>query len=316
VLGVAMVAEGWAAPLTMVPFDPRGRPDDRAAYRWLAQQPPGAAIELPISEWSIAPTLTYQYATLSHGHPIVNGYSGYNTPLQEFLGGGASPLNDLDRIEEALDMLRALGVSYVLVHPKDFADPAVGVNTVAAIAARSSVVSDTFRSGDVVGFRLLDSETVVVGGSTLADGARVPASAFRARASDATERLPRLFDGDGDTRWLTGRPQNGDEWLALDFEQARDVSAIELVTAPRSFGDYPRALRIESTDEAGKTSVLFEGPMLLPYARALAAGRPQPAIVVNLPANRTRTLTIRQTATTRRWFWAVHELLVYQRKNR
>jgi hypothetical protein len=34
---------------------------------------------------------------LSHGHPIVNGYSGYGSALQEFLGGGASPLNDLDR---------------------------------------------------------------------------------------------------------------------------------------------------------------------------------------------------------------------------
>jgi hypothetical protein len=43
-------------------------------------------------EWSIAPTLTYQYATLTHGHPIVNGYSGYGSPLQEFLGGAASPL--------------------------------------------------------------------------------------------------------------------------------------------------------------------------------------------------------------------------------
>ena len=54
--------------------------------------------------------------------------------------------------------------------------------------------------------------------------------------------------------------------------------------------------------------------MLLPYGRALAAGGPQPAIVIDLPANRTRTLTIRQTATTRRWFWAVHELGIYERR--
>ena len=53
--------------------------------------------------------------------------------------------------------------------------------------------------------------------------------------------------------------------------------------------------------------------MLSAYGRALAAGAPQPAIVVNLPANRTRTLTIRQTARTRRWFWAGHELAIFER---
>jgi hypothetical protein len=53
--------------------------------------------------------------------------------------------------------------------------------------------------------------------------------------------------------------------------------------------------------------------MLVPYARALAQGGPQPAIVVDLPSNRTRTLTIRQTGHTRRWFWSVHELALFER---
>ena len=87
ILAAAMFAEGWAAPLHMAPFDHRGRSGDRSGYRWLAQQPPGGVVELPILEWSIAPTLTFQYATLTHGHPIVNGYSGYGSTLQEFLGG-------------------------------------------------------------------------------------------------------------------------------------------------------------------------------------------------------------------------------------
>ena len=36
-------------------------------------------------------------------------------------------------------------------------------------------------------------------------------------------------------------------------------------------------------------------------------------MTIALPPNRTRTLTIRQTGRTRRWFWAVHELDVYAR---
>ena len=53
--------------------------------------------------------------------------------------------------------------------------------------------------------------------------------------------------------------------------------------------------------------------MLVPYGRTLAQGRPQPSLVVNLPANRTRTLTIRQIGRTRRWFWSIHELGIFER---
>ena len=136
---------------------------------------------------------------------------------------------------------------------------------------------------------------------------------FHATASDAGDRLPLAFDGDGDTRWLTGHQQNGDEWIALRFDRPRDVARLELQVAARSFGDYPRELTIESAGEDGADAVLFRGPMLVPFARALAGGGPLPAIVVPLPPNRTTTLTIRQTGRTRRWFWSVHELAVFAR---
>jgi hypothetical protein len=257
--------------------------------------------------------LTYQYAILSHGHSIVNGYSGYGSSLQEFLGGAASPLNDLDRMEDALDLLRAVGVRYVLVHPRDYADPNLGADVAAAIRARSTLASEDLRSDDVVAFRLREGDAPVVGPSATLAGSRLRPADSHADASDAADRLSLAFDGDGDTRWLTGRPQNGDEWITIAFDRRRDVSRIELQTASRSFGDYPRELLVEGTGEDGARSVLDQGPMLVPFGRALAEGGPQPAIVISLPANRTRTLTIRQTGRTRRWFWSVHELAVWER---
>ena len=312
VLGVFIMVEG-AATLVMVPFDAHGRAADRSAYRWLAQQPAGAAIELPILEFAIAPTLTYQYATLSHGHPIVNGYSGYGSPLQTFLGGAASPFNDLDRMGDALDLLRAVGVRYVLVHPRDFADPAAGADTVAAIRMQPSAATETFRSDEVVAFTLNGTGEPVARTATAPIGRRLTAADFRAEASDAADRLPFLFDGDGDTRWMTGRPQSGDEWIALTFDRPRDVSRVELQTAARSFGDYPRRLTVESVGEDGATAVLYDAPTLVPYGRILAQGSPQPSLVIALPGNRTRTLRIRQTGRTRRWFWSIHELAVWER---
>jgi hypothetical protein len=112
---------------------------------------------------------------------------------------------------------------------------------------------------------------------------------------------------------LTGRPQNGDEWIRIAFDRSRDVSAIELQTAARSFGDYPRGLLIESAGDDGARSVLYQAPMIVPFGRALARGGALPALVVKLPANHTRTLTIRQTGRTRRWFWSIHELGIFER---
>ena len=53
--------------------------------------------------------------------------------------------------------------------------------------------------------------------------------------------------------------------------------------------------------------------MLVAFGRALAQGGPHPVLTISLPSNRTRTLTIRQTGRTRRWFWSVHELSVWER---
>jgi hypothetical protein len=56
--------------------------------------------------------------------------------------------------------------------------------------------------------------------------------------------------------------------------------------------------------------------MLVPFGLALARGGPHPTLAIGLPSNRTRTLTIRQTGRTRRWFWSVHEICVWVRLRR
>ena len=73
------------------------------------------------------------------------------------------------------------------------------------------------------------------------------------------------------TRWLTGRQQNGDEWISLQFDRPRDVSRIELQTASRSFGDYPRELTVESAADDGVRSVLYQGSMLVPFGRMMCS---------------------------------------------
>src|SRR5206468_12261530 len=95
------------------------------ADSYLADSPPGAALELPIDLEHVARGTTYQYLTLVHGHPIVNGRSAYLTPLLVFLGGGHSPFSDVEHMSGVIEMVRAAGVRYLVVHAGEFANDAI-----------------------------------------------------------------------------------------------------------------------------------------------------------------------------------------------
>src|SRR6185503_16489679 len=125
------------------------------------------------------------------------------------------------------------------------------------------------------------------------DGRRLGASEFRVDASDAADRLPLALDGDADTRWLTGRPQAGDEWIRIEFDRPRDVTRVGLQLAERSFGDYPREVLVESRSAQGAAAVLYHERSLVRFGQVLAAGTSYPWITIRLPTNSTRTLTIR-----------------------
>ncbi|MGH2388877.1 MAG: hypothetical protein ACRDIE_11805 [Chloroflexota bacterium] len=85
-------------------------------YKWLANQPTGVLLELPICGLPGQPCLeesTYMYYSTYHWHPLVNGGGGFFpadwsrriAPLQSF----PSPAADA--------MIKQLGVRYVVAHP-------------------------------------------------------------------------------------------------------------------------------------------------------------------------------------------------------
>ena len=140
----------------------------------------------------------------------------------------------------------------------------------------------------------------------------VPASAIRARASNASGRLPFLFDGNRDTRWLTGARQTGREWIELLFDAPRRVAAVRMQTAERSFGDYPRELAIDVLEGTASRTV-FRGSVLVAFGRGLAVNYKYPTIEIPLPDNRATGLRLRQLGVTDVLFWSIHELELLER---
>jgi len=314
-LVILALAEGWMTPIPMLAFDPRGRPEDRAAYAWLARQPPGGVLELPILSWSLHPTLTYQFATLLHGHPIVNGYSGYGSGLQEFLGGAGSPLHDLGRADQVLAMLRAVGVRYVVSHPGDYEAPDAGEAALRALGQQRDHVARVREFGAATVLELAPQPSPadrMPAGAPPRDLQPIPAGRLRMTASHMPDRIRFAVDGDPETRWISRQAQSGDEWIQIDLDAPADVRLLQMRMARRSFGDYPRHLVIEGSGVDGRPAVLYQGDVLAPFGRGIVEGGPYPTIDLPLPPNRSQTLRLRQTATTRTWFWSLHELAVWK----
>ena len=328
-LALVIGLEGAPRAFPLAELTPDGRPD-RAAYTWVRDHESGAVLELPTGV--LDPNVRaaqYGYQTLFHGHRLVNGFGGYESPLQLFIGGPGSPLFDVERFGEALDMLRGIGVRTIVVHPDWFSERAFADAIVGALRAdRQRVPSEAVFPGVSV-FRLAGTEE----GPVVAGAGRAPplgldldltsvglirSEAFQVTASHARDRVAQAFDGNPDTRWLTGTNQKGDEWLEITFARPVDLARLTIVTTVRSFADYPRELLVEGSDGSDAFAPLFHGSVVTRLAEGLAReprrGPIRGPIHIELPNNALRRLRLRQLGRTRTWFWSIDELRLWERR--
>jgi hypothetical protein len=265
-------------------------------------------MELPTNEEHVFREFVYQYMTIVHGHPIVNGDSGYRSPLALWLRGGHSPLREMGRQSKAVAMLRSIGVKYLVVHRQAYEDPALRYELLGVIDRDPQVVAH--RTFDETSIAVLAPfEAPAVAGMVR----RVPSTFIVARASDSTDRLPFLFDEDRDSRWLSARPQSGDEWLTLELDRPRGIRLVRLQLGARSFGDYPRDLAVDAISGAS-TQFLFRGSVLPQLARGIIADGDYPFIDIVLPANQTKTLQLSQRGNAHTFYWSIHELQLFERR--
>jgi hypothetical protein len=126
-----VVVDGYAGPLPVARLDAHGTAEDRQVHAWIAAQGPGAVMHLPIADSDLRPEvanasvqLTFQYATLLHGQPTVTGGTDFMPVFARWLHGDGSPFRAPADADAGLEMLRRLGVRYVLLHRDEFRTPA------------------------------------------------------------------------------------------------------------------------------------------------------------------------------------------------
>ena len=321
-LALVLIAEGWSAPILTARFDPLGNPDDRQAYAFLRERgSEGAVLELPLSHVGDEREIRYQYLTLEHGHRTVNGSSGYTPALTQWLySEDQSALADVNNPAAAVAFMRAIGVRYVVFHRGAFERPALETALLGTLEDSPQQVAEVHPFGRITVFTLTRSDLRPVDLAAPAQGPNgpavwriIPPSAFTATASHAADRLPLLFDGDRDTRWLSGRHQSGDEWIELALDRLRDVGLVRMQTAERSFADYPRTLAIDIVDAGGATHTLAQGGVLPQFGLGALANLPYPNIDVVLPPNHSQIIRLRQLGMTDPFYWSMHELQLWER---
>lgn len=302
VLAALVFVEGLGVPLDMRPFSPYVAPGDRQACFWLARHPGGAVLDLPFEGWSDSMYgLYYQYRTLVHGHPIVNGIGRWRPPLLGMLGDPDSPLYNPSRAPEAAGLLKGLGVRYVVLHRKWFDADAL------AEVMRS-------RFSDVLGPPVAEfGESTIFDLGEPIDTTPEPASevphellAVSASRGDASAML----DGNPGTRWMSGRPQDGTEWLEIRMASTVPVSGVRLLLAGRSLNDYPRGLEVAVSADGTSFGTVATSSVLPELGAGLRAKPARPFIELRWPATPARVMRLRQTGRSARWYWSVHELAI------
>jgi hypothetical protein len=141
---------------------------------------------------------------------------------------------------------------------------------------------------------------------------RLAPSAMRLTANQDSERLPRIIDGDLDTRWFSDGRQRGQEVVEVAFDRPRDIVRLRFETSERSTGDYPRDLQVDSVGADGQTRTLFRGNTLRQLVDGIARDPVNAPIDLWLPANRSARIILRQLGTTRIWQWAIDEMTAWE----
>jgi hypothetical protein len=265
-------------------------------------------LELPTSNGDPLREFRYEYMTLVHEHPVVNGHSGYTSPLIKFFGGPGSPFYEYNHLDAAFAMASALGIRYLVSHRGDDVGDQMSAAILRAAAANPELIWTTRDFGSSILVALPYQPL-----PPRPPHARlIPRGTIRATASHSADRLPFAFDGDPDSRWLSGTPQTGNEWIDLQLDGDHDVAFVRMMIGERSFGDYPRRLAIDVAEGAA-TRTVFEGTVLPRFAQAIIGDGAYPNTDVLLPPNHAHRVRLRQTSTANTFFWSIHELQLWER---
>jgi hypothetical protein len=303
-----LLVEGYGGPVPTEVMPTSDMARARPAYFWLASMPPGPVLELPADTPRL--NLRYMWQALVHRQRIVNGHSGYGSALLRLMRGPA--FMEPDHLPQAVEMLQVIGVTRLLVHTDLYPDldSARALRQALRAMPRPRVSCQAFDS----------TEACVISPYGASRPALEPRrsrtldpSLFTLSASHGTRLLDRVRDGDPSSRWFTGRPQSGNEWLQIALDRPRRLAHLRIGMDRATFWDYPRRLAVETSLDGRNFATALAGGALPALALSLVERPAEPGIDVALHDTEARIVRLRQTGrASRHWSWSVNEITLWE----
>jgi len=285
IVSLGVLADTWmsAMPLAAVP-----KP---FAASNCAGKGGGAIVELPLGH--TYPDVAAMYRQMSHGRPLVNGYSGYFPPHYAALRFGL-----VLRDPGVLTQLAANGVTDVIIdrepdpdgHWDRYLEAHPGAKHICTEGSQSL-------------YRLAPPQRAAA-----PPPAATPLQAAVIRANVNEPGITLMFDQDLRTRWESG-PQSDRTMIEIDLGAVRTVSGLDLMLGP--FGeDFPRGLEIDVSDNAAEWRTVWEGGSAgLAFAGAFEAPLEVPLRYRFAPAS-ARYIRMRLTKNDDTYYWSIAEMKV------
>jgi hypothetical protein len=231
------------------------------------------------------------YRSLAHGHPTVNGYSGY-VPQHYYVAKVGLQMGDGAVLAE---FARDRDLIVVLDRRAEFE------RWTAVVGPRPVIADDP-------GYRIV--RVPKGAGPPLAVGPPLPVQSITADLRGEAVGLMR--DGDLRTAWSTGRPQAGGESLVVDLGRSADLSAVRIAQGPFTT-DFPRGLSVDCSSDRERWSSCWSGSAPALALRGMLDDPTTGALTLHLSAQGVRYLRLRQTGADPVVGWAVAELAVFGR---
>lgn len=254
-------------------------------------QATGPIVELPLGH--TYPDVAAMYRQMTHGRPLVNGYSGYFPPHYAALRFGLT-LRDPD----VLTQLAARGITDVIVDREP--DPDGRWDKYVASHPRATLICTEGKQS------LYRITPAAVAPAATGAGSPVPIALIRPTVNEAAVTL--MTDQDRTTRWESG-PQSDRTAIEVDLGGVRNVSGIDLFLGP-FVEDFPRGLIIEGSTDGQIWHELWKGRSAgLAFVAAFEAPRDVP-LRYRFAPTALRLIRMKLTENDETYYWSIAEMRV------
>jgi hypothetical protein len=280
VVAAVILAEGWAAPLTVLALPHR--------LGWPTRCAGLPRLELPMG--NLFDDGAAQYRALIDGTRSVNGLSGY-IPAQTLALILATRARDADAVA-AIAEHGPLCVATDLTH-----------DAAADRWLTAHPLAETLSANSRHAFHFFSRAAPVTRGATAPSIPVTSASSHAGRVDS-----PLLADGNLATLWSTPERQRPGQYLQLTLACSATVESIELVQEP---GRFARRMSIDVSTDGRSWTQAWEGTTGGLVVRSTIRSPVRPWTEFRIGAHAVREIRLRTLATDTDAEWAVAEVLVH-----